>query len=347
MGNVVSGGGHNSCDFCDVISIENIFAAWKEFSKGKKSNKDVAEFNLRLEENLFILHEDLVNGRFRLDPYKVSIIQDPKKRTIHIASVRDRVLFQAVHRKLYHVFNSSFIYDVYSSRNQKGTHAGVKRLEVFSRKVSQNFTRQAYVLKCDIRKFFDSVDHDKLIRLISGKIQDVKLLIFIQEIIESFNHTPEKGLPLGNVTSQLFANIYMNEFDQFIKHKLKARYYIRYCDDFVILDESKEQLKSHISVIADFLKSEMDLDLHPRKLEIRKIYQGTDFLGYVSLPHYKVLRTSTKKRMLKKIARLRLDLETGLIDQEKLTNSICSYLGMLKHCRSEKIQGQIERIFWD
>ena len=342
-----SGGGLHSCNFCDVISIKNLFSAWKEFCRGKRSSKEVSEFELRLEENLFNFHEALVRGSFKLNPYKIAIIQDPKPRTIHIASVRDRVLYQAVHRKLYPLFDRSFIHDVYSSRDFKGTHAGVRRLREFSRKVSSNFTRPAYVLKCDIRKFFDSVDHGILLDHISKRIKDRKLLEFIHLIVDSFHHTPNKGLPLGNVTSQLFANVYMNKFDQFIKHKLKAKYYIRYCDDFVILNESIDTLKSLIPIIADFLKKAMKLDLHPNKVEIRKIHQGTDFLGYVSLPHYTLLRNKTRKRMLKKLENARRYYYSGNISKEKLANIVSSYRGMLNHCKGEKIQEQIERIFWD
>jgi retron-type reverse transcriptase len=321
--------------------------AWREFSKNKRSNKGAANFELNLEDHLFKLHNELITNEFRLHPYKVCIIQDPKRRVIHIASIRDRVLFHAIYRKLYHVFDPSFIYDVYSSRTQKGTHAGINRLEVFLRKASKNYSQPTFVLKCDIRKFFDSVDHRILIDLISKHITDGRLLNLIKEIIESFNHTPEKGIPLGNVTSQLFANIYMNIFDQFIKHKLKIKYYIRYCDDFVIINNRELDLKSIIPKISCFLQNELKLDLHPQKTEIRKIAIGGDFLGYVLFPYYRILRTSTKNRMFRKMTDVRFQYEQGSINEGKFTNTISSYLGMLKHCKGEKISSQIERIFWD
>lgn len=340
-------GRRHGCDFCDVVSIKNIFLAWEEFSQGKKSNKGVANFELNLEDHLFKLHNELATGRFKLHPYKVCIVQDPKRRVIHIASVRDRVLFHAIYRKLYHLFDSRFVHDIYSSRTQKGTHAGIKRLEVFLRKISKNYSQPAFVLKCDIRKFFDSIDHNILINFISKQVIDIKLLNLIKEIIESFDYTPGKGIPLGNVTSQLFANIYMNSFDQFVKHQLKMRCYIRYCDDFVIVNENEQVLKDLIPKIFDFIKNNLKLDLHPRKTEIRKINQGSDFLGYVSLPHYRVIRTSTKNRMFKKISGINYKYKQGLVNEDRFINNISSYLGMLKHCKSEKILGQIERIFWD
>jgi 5,10-methylene-tetrahydrofolate dehydrogenase/methenyl tetrahydrofolate cyclohydrolase/retron-type reverse transcriptase len=294
-----------------------------------------------LEENIFLLHEALANGIWKPDPYVVSIIQDPKKRTIHAASIRDRVLYQAVYRQLYPIFDISFIHDVYSSRNFKGTHAGVKRLEQFARKVSHNHTRQAFALKCDIRRFFDSIDHDVLFRMISKRIHDEKLLDFIYAIIDSFHHTPGKGLPLGNVTSQLFANIYMDELDQFVKHRLKAKYYVRYCDDFIILDPSREVIENLIQPISLFLRERLLLEIHPRKLEIRKLRQGVDFLGYVSLPYRRVLRTSTKKRMLRKIDEAKVLFQTGAISSNKLSNIVASYLGMLSHCESQNIKNVI------
>ena len=274
-------------------------------------------------------------------PYDISLIQDPKLRTIHIPAVRDRVLYQAVYGKLYDVFDPSFIHDAYSSRNRKGTHAGVRRFETFSRKVSRNHTRPSFVLKCDVRRFFDSIDHDILLGFVSRKISDRKLFDLIRAIVDSFHHRPGKGLPLGNVTSQLLANIYMNELDQFIKHRIKARYYIRYCDDFVILDPSRATLQRTIEQIRIFLKEKLLVDLHPRKVEMRKIHQGTDFLGYVSLPHYRVLRTRTKKRMLRKIAEAKRSRDSGQVSEQKFKNIIASYLGMLSHCKSEQIKKQI------
>lgn len=160
----------------------------------------------------------------------------------------------------------------------------------------------------------------------------------IEQIINSFNlftnsnlsHPVDKGLPLGNATSQLFSNILLNKFDQFVKHKLKAKYYIRYCDDFIIVSKDKEYLESLISQIALFLKDELSLNLHPRKVEIRKLSQGIDFLGYVVLPYYKVLRTNTKKRIFRR-------MKDGFSKETKQ-----SYLGMLSHCKGYKIAKQFE-----
>ncbi len=327
---VLSGGGNHSKNFYGVIdngfsliiSLEDLFNAWKKFSKGKRSNPDVAKFELNLESNLFKIHEELLLKTWEPQPYIVFYIQDPKLRQIHKADVRDRVLYQAVYEKLNRVLDKTFIHDSYSSRDYKGTHKGVKRFEEFSRKATDNYNNSAFVLKCDVKKFFDSIDHEILIKLIREKFPDSSFLELIIKIIDSFEISPGKGLPLGNVTSQIFANIYLNELDQFVKHILKAKYYIRYCDDFLIIESSREKLELYTRQLSNFLENYLLLNLHPQKVSIRKIIQGTDFLGYVSLPHYRVIRTSTKNRLLKRIS---------------FTN-MASYWGILMYCKGERLK---------
>src|SRR3989344_2183287 len=268
---VISGGGVHRFSFYDVICIENIFLAWKKFKKGKRAKKDVAEFEFDLENNIFDLHHRLINREWSPDPYIEFYVQDPKLRKIHKATVRDRVLYQVLYQKLYEIFDKTFIHDVYSSRDLKGIHKGVERLEEFSCKITENYTSNAFILKCDIRKFFDSIDHTILISLIRRKVNDKDLMELIIKIIDSFHKGQGKGLPLGNVTSQIMSNIYLNELDQFIKHALKVEYYIRYCDDFVILNSSEEQLKELLRKIDSFLEDKLKLKLHPNKISIRKI----------------------------------------------------------------------------
>lgn len=344
---VVAGGGRHSYDFYNVISIGNLLSAWREFRKSKRSKADVSGFELNLEDNIFELHNQLASGIWQPDSYKKFIIHDPKPRIIHKASVRDRVLYQAVYRKLYQIYDKTFIFHSYSSRNSKGIHAGVKSLEMSVRKVSQNYSGSCHILKCDVRKFFDSVDHAILFHLISQKISDEVFLNLIKRILFSFVKTEGKGLPLGNVTSQIFSNIYLNELDQFIKHKLKAEYYFRYCDDFVVVADSREYLEYCVIKIERFCKEKLLLDLHPHKIIFRKSFQGVDFLGYLILPNRRVLRTKTKRRMLKKLAKLKIMFDDGLIETEYLDQVAQSYLGLLSHCKSKNIKQQIERIFWD
>jgi hypothetical protein len=177
-------------------------------------------------------------------------------------------------------------------------------------------------------------------KLIKRKIIDNNALWLIEKIIKSF----PAGIPLGNVTSQLFANIYLNELDQFIKHKLKAKYYLRYCDDFIILEENEKHLNGLVDPVSRFLKDNLKLSLHPGKIIIRKFRQGIDFLGYVSLPHHKVLRTKTRRRMLKKIKNKQDDMRNGNISSCSFNQSLQSYLGILKHCKGYKIRKDIEKI---
>ena len=321
--------------------MENLFLAWREFRRGKRNKLDVQRFEFNLEDNLFRLHRELQDRTYCHSHYTAFSVCDPKPRRIHKACVRDRILHHAVFRILYPVFDKSFIFDSYSCRLDKGTHRAVRRLELFARRLSRNNRKNIFALKCDIRKFFDSVDQDVLLKLISRKIQDDKTFGLTGLIIRSFGKEPNKGLPLGNVTSQLFANIYLNELDQFIKHKLKQRYYLRYCDDFIILDEDENRLSKLIAVIADFLKESLKLTLHSDKIIIRKYHQGVDFLGYVALPHYRVLRTKTKRRILKKIGNKYQELKRGLISERSFRQGLQSYFGVLKHCRGWKIKKDI------
>lgn len=321
--------------------------AWREFSRGKRSKQDTARFELCLEDNIFALNQELSSGNWMPDPYEMFLVNDPKLRRIHKASVRDRVLYQAVFRVLYKIFDPGFIFHSYSSRDNKGTHAGVVAFEGYLRKTSANYTRSAHVVKCDIRKFFDSIDHDILYRLIKEKIKDEKLLLLLRKIVDSFSTASGKGLPLGNVTSQLFANIYMNELDQYIKRELRSECYIRYCDDFVIISESKQYLEECVRKIGEFCSDKLSLELHPKKVIFRKVYQGVDFLGYVSLPYRRVIRTRTKRRILRKLDEIKSLNDKGLADPEFMDRSAQSYLGILSHCEGKRIKDQIERTFYD
>lgn len=321
----------------DIISLENLFLAWNEFKKGKMNKADVQSFSPFLVYNIFNLYYQLVNKTYQHSNYISFYINDPKLRHIHKACVKDRVLHHAVFRILYPIFDKSFIFDSYSCRLNKGTHRAINRLNHFTRKASKNNTKKIYILKLDIRKFFNSVNHNTLLFLIKKKVKDNNAIWLIGKIIESFS----MGLPLGNITSQLFANIYLNELDYFIKHILRVKYYIRYCDDFVIISSSEMYLKGIIPLISNFLKIKLKLELHPNKIIIKKYNQGIDFLGYVSFPHYRILRTRTKERMFKKINRRREKLKDNLISEESFNQTVQSYLGTLKHCNGWKIERKI------
>lgn len=324
--------------------MENLFEAWREFKKGKSGRLDVQQFEFNLEDNLFELHQELKNKTYRHSYYTAFSIRDPKPRRIHKAVVRDRILHHVIFRVLYPIFDRGFIFDSYSCRIGKGTHRAVARLEKFCRRLSRNNHKIIFALKCDIRKFFDSVNHDILLNRIRRKIKDEKTLRLISDIIGSFKKTEGRGLPLGNVTSQLFANIYLNELDQFIKHRLKVKYYLRYCDDFIILDKDKNFLEELTCQINAFLSTKLKLSFHSDKIIVRKYHQGIDWLGYVVLPYYRVLRTKTKRRIFKKIKNRYDEWRKNLISGESFNQSRQSYFGVLKHCAGYKIKERIESI---
>lgn len=303
------------------------------------------QFEYNLEDNLWQLHQELKDKIYCHSPYTPFCITDPKLRHIHKATVKDRVLHQAVFRVLYRIFDPSFIFNAYSSRLEKGTHRAAKQLAKYCKTVSKNYYKTIFGLKCDIRKFFDSVNQETLLSLIRKKITSEDAIWLMEKIIKSFAKQENKGIPLGNVTSQLFANIYLNELDQFINHKLKIKYYLRYCDDFIIIHQSREYLESLINPIKDFLKNTLDLELHPQKVFIRKFSQGLDFLGYVILPHYTILRTKTKRRMFKKLAQKQKQLSNGPLNESSYQQTIQSYLGVLKHCWGYGLEQRIKKNF--
>ncbi len=312
----MGGGIHGENLFERVTSPENLFLAWREFHRGKRTKPDVQQFEFALEDNIFQLRDALISRTYLHDVYAPFSINDPKPRRIHKATVRDRLLHHAVFRVLYPVFDRSFIFDSYSCRIGKGTHRALRRLRVFARKMSANGHRNFWALKCDIRRYFDSIDQGILLSLIRKKVTDDGVLWLIERILDSFPVESGIGLPLGNVTSQLFANIYLNELDHFVKHGLRISFYMRYCDDFLLLGDNPEQLLRAKDTIADFLQQRLGLLLHPNKVTLRTYRQGIDFVGYVVRRHCTTLRTRTKQRMFKRAT----------------SKNAPSYLGVLEHC---------------
>ena len=282
-------------------------AAWKEFLHGKRDKNDVQEFELSLMDNILSLHADLASDAYHHGGYESFFVTDPKRRHIHKASVRDRLVHHAIYRILYPFFERTFIGDSYSCRVDKGTHRAITRFRVMAYKVSRNNTRTGWVLKCDIRKFFASIDHKILLGILSEYIPDKDIVGLLGEVVGSYETDRDSsspfglarndsccgdgrrfGLPLGNLTSQLFANVYMNVFDQFVKHKLKAKNYIRYADDFVFLSDDKLCLEKLVPKIQHYLSERLKLTLHPDKLFLQTIASGVDFLGWVNFTdhHY-------------------------------------------------------------
>ena len=320
----------------NIISLENLCSAWQEFIVGKTSKPDVQLFGRNLMDHIVELNTELVNKAYRHGGYESFYITDPKRRHIHKASVRDRLLHHAVYRILYPFFDQIFIVDSFSCRDDKGVHKALNRFRALARVVSKNGARTCWVLKCDIRKFFASIDHQILVSILREYIPDQDVLWLLENVISSFNTESKQGigLPLGNLTSQLFANVYMNEFDQWVKHQLKSHYYTRYADDFVFLSRDKSRLEDALPQIQTFLQNKLKLSLHPDKVFISTIASGVDFLGWVHFPSHRVLRTKTKQRMFRNIRSP--TSEAGLT----------SYLGLISHGNTAGLREQVMGEYW-
>jgi hypothetical protein len=216
------------------------------------------------------------------------------------------------------------------------------------RKISQNYTRNIWYLKLDIKKFFASVDHEVLLRQLKNWVCDPDIIWLLEKIIDSYS-TPNqlsKGVPIGNLTSQIFANIYMNELDYFAKFNLREKYYFRYADDFIFLNNDREYLENLLNVVSKFVEEKLCLTIHPDKIFLKKFSQGVDFLGYVLLPHHRVLRTKTKQRMFKKTKEKVEEFNNGLITDSELGQTVQSYFGMLMHCEGYELKMRLKNEVW-
>ncbi|MFA6475593.1 MAG: reverse transcriptase/maturase family protein, partial [Patescibacteria group bacterium] len=321
--------------YSDVISVENLLLAWQEFARGKRHKPDVQLFARNLMTNIHDLQSDLATQAYKHGGYYGFKISDPKPRDIHKASVRDRLLHHAIYRQLYPFFDRIFVADSYSCRLGKGTQKAGERFRKMANQVSRNNTRTCWVLKGDIRKFFASIDQARLLDILIKRIDDKQILWLLENVIHSFEIGGMPiGLPLGNLTSQLLVNVYMNEFDQFAKHYLKIKQYIRYADDFVVLSDSRPWLQAQIPLMEQFLCEQLSLQLHPTKVKIQTLAAGVDFLGWVYFPHHKVLRTKTKQRMYRRLR------------AHPTEPTMQSYKGMLQHGNTFKVAQELDNAYW-
>ncbi|WP_290597024.1 reverse transcriptase/maturase family protein [Archaeoglobus sp. JdFR-39] len=308
-----------------VCSFEHLLRSFYLCRKGKTYRIYALEFEANLEENLFELQEELRTGMWEPQGYTTFYVYDPKKRLINAPTFRDRIVHRAVHDVIEPIWERIFIYDSYACRKGKGTHKGVDRLTKFLRSYPPK--QKVYCFKADIESYFASVDHEILFKIIKRKIVDKELLSVIWKIIDSYHEEGKLGvgIPLGNLTSQLFANIVLNELDYFIKHELRVKHYIRYMDDFVMLHPDKKQLWAWRDEIAKFLKK-LKLQLHPKKQIVFPASKGIDFLGYIVFRDHRRVRRRNVHRFyqrLKKIA-------NGTFDKDP-EQSIMSWMGYTIH----------------
>jgi len=279
-----------------VYSYKNLYLAYRKARKSKAKKDYVIEFEKYLENNLVKLQKELKILTYKPELLKTFIIHDPKTRKICKSSFRDRLVHHALCNIIEPIFNKIFINDSYANRKNKGTSKALIRLQKFIRKITNNNSMNSFYLKCDIKHYFETVNQEILIRIIGKKIKDKKLIYLIALILR--NYGSKLGMPLGNLTSQFFANVYLNELDYFIKYELKIKYYIRYVDDFVILHKSKTTLEHYKKEINNFLKNNLKIELHDGKSKIYHLHRGINFLGYRNFYHHKILRKN-KRRLLK------------------------------------------------
>ncbi|MEK6941122.1 MAG: reverse transcriptase/maturase family protein [Nanoarchaeota archaeon] len=284
-----------------LCTYEHLKASYDKAKEGKTYRASVQKFEEHYEEELSKLLIELQNKTYTPQLLKQFILRDPKTRKICVSDFRDRVVHHALINIIHPIFDPKLVYDSYASRVGKGTSLALRRFDQFKRKVTKNNTKSCYIFKADIKHYFQTVDQEILLDMIKKYIKDENVLWLIRKILNNYHGEEEgKGMPLGNWTSQFFANIYLNELDQFVKHKLKAKYYIRYVDDFIILHQSKETLIIYETKINKFLKA-LHLELHPDKCKIVLLQTGIRFLGFKNFYHHRIILRRNKQKIYARI----------------------------------------------
>jgi len=336
-----------------IHSFENLIEAYNKAKLGKRPKKYVREFEANLEQEIFQLKYELENQTYHPSPLHRFVIHDPKTRVIHAPAFRDRVVHHAICNIIEPIFDKTFIFDSYASRKGKGTHKALIRFDEFKHKVSRNGLLsphaletnmiRGYVFKADIRHYFPSVDHEVLMNLIKIKISDKKVLRLLRMFIECYSSDLDKGMPLGALTSQLFANVYLNPLDHFVKEKLRLKYYIRYLDDFAILNESKIRLEVIKSDVENFLSNELKLELHPEKSKIFPLHKGITLLGFRIFYHHRLLKKSNLKQFFRRFEIMEEELYEGLIDELDFEARVDGWLAHAKWGNTYKIQNDVKK----
>jgi len=337
--------------FPQIIAFENLLRASRKARRGKRFRRSTALFELNLEQNLFRIIHRLENKTYMPGEYTDFTIHDPKTRQISAAPYRDRVVHHALINVIEPLIGKSFIYDTYACIKGKGTHKAVARYRQF---LPQN----RFVLKCDIRQYFFSIDHAILCEQVRHKIKCRDTLWLVDQIITSKQWkarapldyfagddlftpvTRKKGIPIGNLTSQFFANLYLNDFDHFMKQILGCRHYIRYCDDFVVFGNDKDWLGETKQRIAEYLE-QLRLRLHPHKSRVFRTAEGVDFLGYRIYPEFMRVRKSNVKRFRKRLRMMVRQYKEGSIGLQDIQCSINSWIGHVKHADSYGLRKEI------
>ncbi|MDP1696088.1 MAG: reverse transcriptase/maturase family protein [archaeon] len=325
----------------EICSINNLILAWRKARKHKTKKDYVKEFEKDTLGSLLKLQKELLEQTYSPQPLVTFILRDPKTRKISKSAFRDRIIHHAIVNIIEPIFDKRFIYDSCANRIGKGNLFALKRFDEFKRKVSQNNTRECFVLKADIKHYFQEVNHEVLLKIIERRMNDKEVICLIKKILANLavnrGGERQKSMPLGNLTSQFFANVYLNELDYFIKHKLKVKYYLRYVDDFVILHENKEQIKEWKEQIDEFLRNCLKIELHPDKSRIILLSQGVDFVGFKNSYYFKLLRRRNVNNMKRKVEMFK----QSLLTKEKFLESFNGWNAYAKWANTFKLRKRL------
>ncbi len=329
----------------ELCSYENLIEAFKKARKHKTLKSYVQEFEKNLKENLLQLRMELIFYSYKPKPLETFILHDPKTRVISKSAFRDRIIHHALCNIIEYPFEKSFIYDSYSNRKGKGVLKAIQRFDTFKNKVSENKQKRIFILKADISHYFDTVDHAVLLGTVKKKVKDKKIIWLIKQILNNYHTSPGKGMPLGNLTSQFFANVYLNDLDQYVKHKLKVKCYIRYVDDFVILNSSESFLEDVKKKIEEYTSNSLLLKLHKEKTKIIPLNRGVGFLGFKIFMYHRLLKKKNKRKFLRKMRELEGMYLKNKVSYDQIYDSLEGWLAHAKHTNTFKLRQKILEIF--
>ncbi|MCP5005901.1 MAG: RNA-dependent DNA polymerase [Planctomycetes bacterium] len=319
--------------FEQACSFESLTKSAYAAARGKRRKPAVGEFLFNLENEVIGIEQELLEKRYHPRPYSTFMVHDPKDRMICAADFRDRVVHHAVCSEIGPIFERSLIFDTYACRTAKGTHRAIKRAQYFTR-------RYRYFLKLDVRKFFDTIDHKILKCMIRAKIKDEDLLrlvdIFIDHPVPWTE--PGRGIPIGNLTSQHFANFYLSGLDHYIKEQLRIEAYIRYMDDSVLFADEKETLWDAKKRIDVYISNELNLKLKEKSVIVAPVSQGLSFLGFRVFPGVIRIQRRGWRRFRRKVQRRNEDLANGTIDVEEWNDSMQSMIGHLRNAATRNLR---------
>lgn len=320
--------------FDKLYEFSTLYQAFRRAIKGAGKTEEACRFCFYLEKELVYLRDSLAAETYCPAPYRYFQVHDPKERTISVARFRDRVVHHAVVAVLESIFERTFIYDSYATRKGKGSHRAVRR--------SQEFLQEnTWYLKLDIEKYFDNIDHRILLDLIGRKIKDAKLLRLIERIVAnsdvSRGHAAGKGLPIGNLTSQFFANIYLDALDHFVKERLRVKAYVRYMDDMVFFAAARDYLKELRRKIETFLTNHLKLKLKTKATLINTRLHGLPFLGYRVFPRLLRIKRENLQRIRRRMKWRVEEFRRGLIPEEKLVMSMGSWFAFIHFADTQRL----------